>query len=278
MDKREEGAFFLSSAWFDACDSELKIMQDCIGDHCSVATGQCKGVGSGRLLKKSCNSSAKHRTDKSITKRGTVDTHRNSPRAFSHILHNFSRKVFSVYSTFHVEKSLAEHLRGDPAANAGTDSSGVVGPKLWDGPTISALSEQQYLVWDIASRSTKWQDTSEIRRAWPLCPTRLRQWPIATHRFSTGWCRFVRAPCTAGSLRRASWRSSWPDGRWCRSRTVWCCRRGRSRYWKVSRRDEWFGAFPARISEKSSRVEGGWGSIWIHCYQGRTNHAGTAWI
>jgi len=36
--------------------------------------------------------------------------------------------------------------------------SGLAKPKIWEWPNISTLSEQQYLVWDTASRNTKQQD------------------------------------------------------------------------------------------------------------------------
>jgi len=38
------------------------------------------------------------------------------------------------------------------------------------GLSTTALNEQQYLVWDIAYRSTKRQDTLEIWRLWPFWP------------------------------------------------------------------------------------------------------------
>ena len=48
--------------------------------------------------------------------------------------------------------------------------SGAVPKKIF-GANILNLSEQQYLVWDTESWSTKQQDMSEIWRAWPLLPT-----------------------------------------------------------------------------------------------------------
>ena len=40
--------------------------------------------------------------------------------------------------------------------------SSVARPKRWEGPTLLTSSEQQYLVWDTASRSTKRQDILEL--------------------------------------------------------------------------------------------------------------------
>jgi len=50
-------------------------------------------------------------------------------------------------------------------------SSGVASSKFWEGPNLLTLSEQQYLVWDTASQSTKRQSMLEIFRGMtPLAP------------------------------------------------------------------------------------------------------------
>jgi len=61
------------------------------------------------------------------------------------------------------QKTAVSKKQGEATVN-----SDVANPKIWEGPNILTSSEQQSLLWDTTSRSTKRQDMLETRRAWPL--------------------------------------------------------------------------------------------------------------